>query len=286
LGRPIRGPNRPGALDPAKVTAQATADLAAARAVVAQAEQAAADAIDRLVEGMPDGQWHWGSFASGVWDAIVGMVKFAVWDTNLLRGVIDPDGAQRDAVVMWDQATGTFRLLTADPLGAPSILLDTQGFHDDPGRWVGGYAPDIALSMIGGAGMVARGVSAARAGSRTSRAVQAASIEVTVPTAKWNYLFGRASADPHNTPRSAQNQAAFARIGLYDNAAGRAVIEEHLRVAALDSSNILRRFTSEHGEFEVRESLLAGPGGFVKLQTTWRIADGSMILVTSIPMGH
>jgi filamentous hemagglutinin len=286
FGRPIRGPNRPGALDPAKVTAQATADLAAARAVVAQAEQAAADAIDRLVEGMPDGQWHWGSFASGVWDAIVGMVKFAVWDTNLLRGVIDPDGAQRDAVVMWDQATGTFRLLTADPLGAPSILLDTQGFHDDPGRWVGGYAPDIALSMIGGAGMVARGVSAARAGSRTSRAVQAASIEVTVPTAKWNYLFGRASADPHNTPRSAQNQAAFARIGLYDNAAGRAVIEEHLRVAALDSSNILRRFTSEHGEFEVRESLLAGPGGFVKLQTTWRIADGSMILVTSIPMGH
>jgi hypothetical protein len=122
---------------------------------------------------MPDGRWHGDSFAAGAWDALVGMVKFAAWDTNLIRGVIDPDGYARDAVAMWDGATGTYRLLTTDPLGAPSVLLDTQGLHDDPGHWWGGYAPDIALTAIGGVGTLSRAISAARAGSRIAEAAAA-----------------------------------------------------------------------------------------------------------------
>jgi hypothetical protein len=173
FGRPIVGPIRPGAYSPADIKAQATTNLDAARDAVAQAEQAAADALDRLVEGMPDGKWHWGGFFAGAWGWLVDTATFVAWDTNLIRGVIDPDGYARDAVAMWDGATGTYRLLTTDPLGAPSVLLDTQGLHDDPGHWWGGYAPDIALTAIGGVGTLSRAISAARAGSRIAEAAAA-----------------------------------------------------------------------------------------------------------------
>jgi hypothetical protein len=110
------------------------------------------------------------------------MVKFAAWDTNLIRGVIDPDGYARDAVAMWDGATGTYHLLTTDPLGAPDILLGGQQRRDDPGRWWGTLAPDIALTLAGGAGTVSRAVGVARAGSRAAELVASSERVVIGPT--------------------------------------------------------------------------------------------------------
>jgi hypothetical protein len=182
FGRPIVGPIRPGAYSPADIKAQATTNLDAARDAVAQAEQAAADALDRLVEGMPDGKWHWGGFFAGAWGWLVDTATFVAWDTNLIRGVIDPDGYARDAVAMWDGATGTYHLLTTDPLGAPDILLGGQQRRDDPGRWWGTLAPDIALTLAGGAGTVSRAVGVARAGSRAAELVASSERVVIGPT--------------------------------------------------------------------------------------------------------
>jgi hypothetical protein len=215
FGRPIRGPNRPGALDPAKVTAQASANLEAARAVVQRAEQAAAEALDALVEGMPDGRWSWGQFATGAWGWLTDTVKFVAWDTNLIRGVIDPDGFARDAVAMWDGATGTYHLLTTDPLGAPDVLLNGQQRRDDPGLWWGGLAPDIALSLAGGAGTVSRGVSAARAGSRVA---DAAAVGARTATAAERVTVGRFpwTADELATATAGDGPVTFQIRGHWD----------------------------------------------------------------------
>jgi hypothetical protein len=174
FGRPISGPLRPGALPPDQVKAQATANLDAARAIATQAEQAAADALDALVEGMPDGKWHWDSFFAGAWDWLVDTVTYLAWDTTLIRGVIDPEGYARDAVAMWDGATSTYRVLTTDPLGAPDILLNGQQRRDNPGHWWGGLAPDIALTLAGGYGAISKAVGAVRAARAGSRAAEAA----------------------------------------------------------------------------------------------------------------
>jgi hypothetical protein len=255
FGRPVGGPLRPGGVDAAKVRAQATADLEAARAVVAQAEQAAAEAIDRLVEGMPDGRWHWDAFAAGAWDWLTDTVRFVAWDTNLIRGVIDPDGFARDAVAIWDSATGTYRLLTTDPLGAPDVLLNGQQRRDDPGRWWGGLAPDIALGVVGGAGTLSRAVSAARAGSRAAEVAAAGARvgeRVTIgPT--------RFTAEELMTPTSGSGPVTFVFRADWDSAQTLNGVE-HLDLANAarldgDLSDIGR--VSTQGELRDQASLAA-----------------------------
>ncbi|MCP2303843.1 RHS repeat-associated core domain-containing protein [Actinokineospora globicatena] len=102
---------------------------------------------------------------------------------------------------------------------------------------------------------------------------------------KFNYLFGKVKEDDHNTPRALQNKRQFARIGIHDSPEGRALIEQHLRGTVGSPDNILESYVNEHGSFQVRESLLAGPNGFLVLKTTWEVLDDSLRLTTVIPVG-
>lgn len=77
----------------------------------------------------------------------------------------------------------------------------------------------------------------------------------------------------HNTARSAQNVQMLNRIGIYDNSAGRAVLSEHFDEVVSSTSNVARTFTDDFGTYQVRESLLAGPNGFLKLESTWQVTD-------------
>nr|WP_203668286.1 hypothetical protein [Cellulomonas pakistanensis] len=147
------------------VKQQAQAVLTDARSVVAAAGDATAAVLSQLSEGLPDGKWHASSFAGGVWSWLKGIVSMA-WDFSLVRVVVDPDGAATSAVAVWDSATGAYRLITEDPIGSVDVLADGQTRRDDPARWWGQLAPDIALTAVGGAGVAARVASGARAGHR------------------------------------------------------------------------------------------------------------------------
>ncbi|MET0432581.1 MAG: putative T7SS-secreted protein [Cellulomonas sp.] len=162
---------------------QAEAVLDDARSVVSAASRSVAALLDQLSDGMPDGRWHAGSFAAGIWSWLTGLVA-SVWDFSVLRVVIDPDGAATSAVAVWDSTTSTYRLLTTDPLGAPDILLGGQARRDDPGRWWGELAPDIALTAVAGAGAATRIVSGMRAGMRTATAAERVTIGRTGFTAE------------------------------------------------------------------------------------------------------
>lgn len=101
---------------------------------------------------------------------------------------------------------------------------------------------------------------------------------------KFDYMFGRVGSNPHNAARSGQNVSQLSRIGVYDDQAGRALLQEHFDGVVGDGSNILRTFSNQNGDFQVRESLLAGPGGFVKFESTWQVSDGGLRMTTAIPM--
>lgn len=106
-----------------------------------------------------------------------------------------------------------------------------------------------------------------------------------VDAGKYDYLFGDVASNAHNAARSAQNAQQLARIGIHDNAAGRALLQSHFDDVVASSDNVLRSFSNSYGTFEVRESLFAGPGGFVKLESTWQVTDDGLRLTTVIPIG-
>ena len=107
---------------------------------------------------------------------------------------------------------------------------------------------------------------------------------------KWDYLFGRVSSSRHNLARSLQNRRQLARIGIHDTAKGRRLISDHLQGVVNDSSSVVRKFSKKIKgmvkEFEVRESLLKGPGGFLKLESTFEVgAKNTRHFVTTKPIG-
>jgi len=108
----------------------------------------------------------------------------------------------------------------------------------------------------------------------------------TIEEGKLGYLLGQASGRAHNVERAIENAGQLARIGVHDTPVGRALLRSHLQGVAEDASNVVRTFSNQYGSFVVKESLLAGPRGFVKFESTWHvIGSEGMRLVTVIPFG-
>ena len=111
-----------------------------------------------------------------------------------------------------------------------------------------------------------------------------------IGSSKFDYLFGNATGvknAAHNAPRTAQNLAQMRRLGLFDDAAGRQILQRHFDGVVNDATNITRRSTNRYGTFEVRESLFAGPSGqFAKFESTWQLLPNqTRRLTTLIPFG-
>ncbi|WP_156935423.1 hypothetical protein [Pseudonocardia spinosispora] len=102
---------------------------------------------------------------------------------------------------------------------------------------------------------------------------------------KFDYIFGKVTSGPHNTARSVQMKEQLARIGIFDSPQSRQLLRENLSEASASSSNIQRAFETEYGKFEVRDSLLAGPRGILKIESTWQQTDNGLKLITIIPYG-
>ena len=156
----------------------------------------------------------------------------------------------------------------------PSIecYTPTNGFHTFASVWTGGALGGIAGGM-GAAGAAVR-----------SAGIAAQPETAIVDAGKFDYLFGRVASDVHNAARSAQNAQQFARVGVYDTPAGRAMLQSHRDGVVGDASNIARTFSNEFGSYQVRDSLFSGPGGFLKVEFTWQVTDNGLRLTTVIPM--
>jgi filamentous hemagglutinin len=106
-----------------------------------------------------------------------------------------------------------------------------------------------------------------------------------VDAGKYDYLFGKVASNEHNAARSLQNARQLARVGVHDSAGGRRLLQNHFDDVVSRNDNIASTFTNEHGTFQIRDSLFSGPGGFLKLESTWQVTDNGLRLTTVIPMG-
>ncbi|WP_346133445.1 tachylectin-related carbohydrate-binding protein [Lentzea roselyniae] len=106
-----------------------------------------------------------------------------------------------------------------------------------------------------------------------------------VDNGKYDYLFGKVDSNSHNAARSKQNKEQLARIGVHDTPQGRALIKKHLDDAVTSDANIKRTYTDEYGTFQIRDSLFAGPGGFLHFESAWQVTPDGLRLTTIIPKG-
>lgn len=101
---------------------------------------------------------------------------------------------------------------------------------------------------------------------------------------KFGYLFGKASGAAHNIARAAQNAIQMAKVGVYNDPGGQSLLRSHFESVVTDASSIVGSFSNQYGNFQMRESLFAGPGGFLKFVSTWEVlANGQSRFVTAIP---
>ena len=119
----------------------------------------------------------------------------------------------------------------------------------------------------------------------------AAETTVEINASKFDYLFGNVTSDAHNTARSLQNAAQLNRVGIQNTSEGAQILTENLTSAAQGNANIISAFSKTLPDgsvinLQTRGSLLSGPGGFLKLESTWQVMpDGTMRFSTAIPKG-
>ena len=92
------------------------------------------------------------------------------------------------------------------------------------------------------------------------------------------------------------------RRDLYDNEESRALLRQHLERVPYDPGNIIESHPGKEipasklpkesvfsghwgGPIELRESVLHGPGGTIKLTSTWEVRSGVRRLTTVVPDG-
>jgi filamentous hemagglutinin len=110
-----------------------------------------------------------------------------------------------------------------------------------------------------------------------------------IDSGKFDYLFGKASSTKnasHNLSRTKQNLAQMRRLGVSDDANGRLLIQNHFDRIVNEPSNIIKTWTDKNSQFEIRESLFSGPGGFAKFESAWEMmSDGTRRFTTVIIKG-
>ena len=93
---------------------------------------------------------------------------------------------------------------------------------------------------------------------------------------KLDYLFGNATGSKHNIDRSVAMERQLNSIGIFNNAEGRQLVEKNLIEAFNNPASILK--TQENGRV-VRESLISGPNGVIKVESVW---DGSKLITATL----
>lgn len=198
------------------------------------------------------------------------------WGNILAKiGIAIAEGVGQSACAPADAAT----------LGATAIAC--HGAVGAGGAYLWGVAEGdyhVGKEEAAGGALGIFGATTTRWLGRAGSAAEGGSSAI-VESGKWDYLFGRVESGAHNAARSAENASQLARIGVYDTAEGRALLQATFDATLSSDANIVRTFSNKYGTFQVRDSLFAGPGGFLKFETTWQLTDEGYRLTTLIPYG-
>lgn len=124
-----------------------------------------------------------------------------------------------------------------------------------------GFEIDVAIITFG--------TSLGPVGTTTLELGEASFAGVAKATSKLDYVFGKATGELHNIQRSQSMAAQLSKIGIRDTAEMRRYVLDHI-LKAFKNPGIIQ----QNGRV-MRESLLWGPGGAVKVQSVW---EGDMLI--------
>jgi RHS repeat-associated protein/uncharacterized repeat protein (TIGR01451 family) len=110
-------------------------------------------------------------------------------------------------------------------------------------------------------------------GARAAEDVAGAASEAPILGNKVRYLLGAATGDIHNIERSQSMASELSRIGIGDTPMGASYLEDQLTAAYSDTTNVVGDVST--GGRTVKESLLMGPGGALKMRSVW---DGQRLI--------
>jgi hypothetical protein len=145
------------------------------------------------------------------------------------------------------------------------------GFITKPGFWAG-YA---GASIVGG-GAVAGGLALTASGAGLTTVAGASPLLLQPDLGnKLNYLFGLATGSGYNIQRSTAMLSELQQVGLNDTEEVREVVTQNLAQALNNPSSVI----AQTGGRTVRESLLMGPNGAVKLQSIW---EGTKLITIKV----
>lgn len=108
------------------------------------------------------------------------------------------------------------------------------------------------------------------------KVIEAAETGAQIGT-KLEYVFGKATGSVHNIELSTGMLRQPESVGIYDNAAGRSLLQTHLEGAYSASEGIIQA----NGNI-LRESLLMGPNGGLGVQSFWQ---GNRLISVILPGG-
>jgi RHS repeat-associated protein len=91
---------------------------------------------------------------------------------------------------------------------------------------------------------------------------------------KLEYVFGKATGSAHNIERSTGMLRQLESVGIFDNAAGRSLLNSHLESVYSGTKGILQ----SNGRY-LRESLLMGPRGGLKVESIW---EGNKLITVKL----
>lgn len=154
----------------------------------------------------------------------------------------------------------TGKLATTTTTGTGAGLSNAAEAAAKSGRMtVGGFGDDVSQISGHSVGSAALPDEVVVTASRTSS-------NSLLPTLgrKLDFVFGKATGSLHNIERSTDMLRNLNRIGIYDNPAGRSLFRSHINQTFNNTNGIIQ----SNGRV-LRESLLMGPRGGIKVTSIW-----------------
>jgi len=153
-----------------------------------------------------------------------------------------------------------------------------HGSQVERGRELGHLTVNILSILIpaGNVGKVAKLSKLSKWASVFKNAEKTTLLHIPQVGNKLEYVFGKATGNLHNIQRSVDLQRKVNSIGIYDNENGRKIILDALSRTLNDKTSIKESLRDGR---TLRESLLVGPQGVLKMETIW---DGEKLITVKI----
>ncbi|WP_231564394.1 hemagglutinin repeat-containing protein [Enterobacter sp. Bisph1] len=125
----------------------------------------------------------------------------------------------------------------------------------------------------------------AKNGQLPTSTVEQTITDSVIDPKKFDYLFGKATGSDHTIDRTNQLALEMKRLGVTDDNNGYAVLAEHFTQATTNPNNIVKKYTDQYGNFEVRQSFFIGPSGKATIfESTFEVTEeGAYRFITTIP---